>query len=122
MDVKFLDTYALVEISNGNPKFTHFLNESFVILDLILAEFYGILLREYNEKTANFWCKKFEIFSYSANLDLLKKAVKYRQENKEKNFSFFDATGYVYAQENNMKFVTGDQAFEDVVGVEYIKK
>lgn len=44
---KYLDTYALIEIYLGNKKFTIYLDEDFVINDLTLAEFYGILLREY---------------------------------------------------------------------------
>ena len=47
MDVKVLDTYVLWEIAIGNPKFIHYLEEDFVVNDLILAEFYGIFLREF---------------------------------------------------------------------------
>ena len=43
-------------------------------------------------------------------------------ENKKQNMSFFDCVGYVYARENNIKFVTGDKEFEKKEGVLFIKK
>ncbi len=55
MDVKkYLDTYDLMEISQGNPKFNIYLDSDFIITDLTLAEFYGVILRRYNEQTAEY--------------------------------------------------------------------
>ena len=122
-EIKFcLDTYALVEIKLGNPKFNNFLNSKFVVNDITLAEFYSVLLREENEATSDYWFKKFENYSIPVSREILKKAVKFRHENKKRNLSFFDCVGYIFAIENNMKFVTGDRQFEDREGVEYIKK
>lgn len=122
MDVdKSLDTYALVEISKGNPDFADILNQDFVILDLILTEFYGVLLREQNEEIANLWYKRLESYVKTAHLKTIIKAVKYRQENKKQNLSFFDCVGYMFALDNNMKFVTGDKEFKDKIGVEFVK-
>ncbi len=121
MGIKFLDTYALIEISRGNPNFMHLLNQDFVILDLILAEFYNVLIRKQEEKIANFWYKRLEGYVNIASLPILIKAMKYRYDNRKQNLSFFDAVGYIYARENNMKFVTGDKEFKDKDGVEFIK-
>ena len=121
MDVKFLDTYVLIEISKGNQKFLKYLNEQFVISDLILIEFYNVLLREQNEELAEYWYKKFEFFALPVTRETLKKAVKYRVANKNKNLSFFDCVGYIFAVENNMKFVTGDKEFQNKDGVEFLK-
>jgi len=44
-----------------------------------------------------------------------------KKENKKKNLSFFDCAGYIFARENNYKFVTGDKEFENLPNVEYIK-
>src|SRR3989344_9015806 len=117
--MKCLDTYALVEISRGNPNFSNYLNENSIIPDLIFAEFYSVILREYNEKTANYWFRQIESRLVPINVHTMIKAVKFRQENKKQNLSFFDCVGYTYAIENGMKFVTGDREFKDKVGVEF---
>jgi len=119
--MKCLDTYALVEIHNENPNFISYINEEFVIPNLIMAEFYSIILRDYNEKTADYLLKRFEAYVEDINLHTIIKAVKFRQANKKQNLSFFDCVGYIFAKENGMKFVTGDKEFQDQEGVEFVK-
>ena len=119
--MKCLDTYALIEIHDENPNFMSYLNQEIIIPELIMAEFYSIILREHNEKTANYLLEKFKAFLAPVNLNTLIKAVKYRQEKKKQNLSFFDCVGYVFALENNMKFVTGDKEFEHLPNVEFKK-
>ena len=41
-----LDTYALVEIAEGNPKFTFLIEEKVIIPGTTLAEFYWVLLNK----------------------------------------------------------------------------
>lgn len=122
MDVNFLDTYALIEISRGNPRFKPYFQNNFIILDLILAEIYSVLLRDQNEEIANLWCKKLESYIETAPLSTLINAVKYRKQHKSQNLSFFDCVGYIYSKENNLNFVTGDEQFENKEGVIFIKK
>ncbi len=123
MDVKMkcLDTYALIEIHDENPNFLPYLRQEFVIPDLTMAEFYSVILRDYNEKTADYLLKKFDPFVAPVDFGIIIKAVKYRHEHKKQNLSFFDCVGYIFARENNMKFVTGDKEFENKDGVEFIK-
>lgn len=117
-----LDTYALIEMRNGNPKFVHYLNSNFVIADITLAEFYGVILREQGDEKAEYWLNKLQSFSREVSLSVLIEAVKFRHENKGKNLSWVDAIGYIFAKQNNYLFVTGDKEFEDIKGVEYVKK
>ncbi len=119
---KCLDTYALVEIAKGNSKFAEYLNSQFVICDLTLAEFYGVILREEGEKVAAYWFKKLENYSSSTDLDTLIEAIKFRQEHKKSHISFFDAVGYVFSLKNGRLFVTGDKEFENFPNVEFKKK
>ncbi len=121
MDIKCLDTYALVEIHFGNPKFTVFFNEEVVITDITLTEFYGDLYRKYNFKTAEYWFRKLAPISQVVSKEILVKAIKYKVDHKKQNLSFFDCVGYIFARENKMKFVTGDKEFEDKEGVEFVK-
>ncbi len=119
--MKCLDTYALLEINNGSPAFTGLLSEDLVITDVTMAEFYAIMYRTYNLQTADYWHKKLSFFCRPVSRDILLKASKFRVDNSKQNLSFFDCVGYIYALENNMKFVTGDKEFRFRKGVEFIK-
>ncbi|OGI64939.1 hypothetical protein A2642_02440 [Candidatus Nomurabacteria bacterium RIFCSPHIGHO2_01_FULL_39_10] len=120
--MKCLDTYTLVEIEAGNPKFAKFLNEEFVITDLTMAEFYGDLYKKYDQKTAEYWLKKLSPFCQTVSRDIIIQAVQYRIDNKSQNLSFFDCIGYLFSLHHNIKFVTGDKEFRHKENVEFIQK
>ncbi|MEK6886815.1 MAG: PIN domain-containing protein [Nanoarchaeota archaeon] len=117
-----LDTYALVEIYLGNEKFAQYLNVDFVINDFTLAEFYGVLLKEYGEDEAELWLKKLERYAVPINREILIRAIKFRYQHKKQNISFFDAVGYVFSIKNGYYFVTGDKEFQHLPNVEFKKK
>ena len=117
-----MDTYALVEIAEGNPKFAKYLNAQFVITDVNLAEFFGVLLRDKDQETAEFWYRTFETYAVPADKALLIEAVKFRYEHRKADISFFDAVGYTFAIKHGYLFVTGDKEFEKFGGVEFVKK
>lgn len=119
---KCLDTYALAEIADENPKFKEYLNLPFVIADTTLAEFYSVLLREEGEAVADYWYKKLERYSLPVSKEILIEAVKFRQKHKKNNISFFDAVGYIFSIKNGYLFVTGDKEFENLSNVEFKKK
>ncbi|MFH1290456.1 MAG: PIN domain-containing protein, partial [Nanoarchaeota archaeon] len=112
----------LVEIANGNPKFTGYINSDFVITDLTLAEFYAVLLREEGEQVADYWFKKLERYAKSLDKETLIEAIKFRYAHRKTNISFFDAAGYVFSVKNGYYFVTGDKEFEKFDFVEFKKK
>jgi len=117
-----LDTYALMEIYLGNEKFAKYLNLDFVINDFTLAEFYGVLLKEYGESEADLWFKKLERYSLQVNRRILIDAIKFRYEHTKRDISFFDAVGYIFSIKNGCYFVTGDKEFEKFPNVEFKKK
>lgn len=117
-----LDTYALIEIYLGNKKFSEYLNTEFVINDLILAEFYGVLLKEYGQSEADSWLKKLERYSLQVSRKILIEAVRFRHEHKKQDISLFDAVGYIFSLRNGYFFVTGDKEFEKLKNVEFKKK
>ncbi|MEK6893587.1 MAG: PIN domain-containing protein [Nanoarchaeota archaeon] len=119
---KCLDTYALVEIYLGNEKFAEYLNVDFIINDLTLAEFYGVLLKEYGLEEAELWLKKLEGYSIQVDKETLIEAIKFRYENKKQNISFFDSVGDIFSVKNGGYFVTGDKEFENLPNVEFKKK
>lgn len=117
-----LDTYALVEIAKGNPKYAEYLISTYVITDLTLAEFYAVLLREEGEKVADYWYKKLERFSLPVNKEMLIEAIKFRYEHRKQEISFFDAAGYIFSLKQGYCFVTGDKDFANLPNVEFRKK
>jgi len=97
-----LDTYALIEITKVNKKFTELLDSDFVISDITMVEFYSIIYKEHNKKTADYWYKKFSSFCESVSIDILLSATRFRIDNAKKGFSFFDCVGYIFALEKNL--------------------
>lgn len=123
MDVKkCLDTYALMEISQNNPDFDIYLDSDFVITDLTLVEFYGVILKRYDEQTAEYWFKKLGQYALSVEKTILKEAVKFRYRHKKSDISFFDAVGYMFSVKKGYVFVTGDKEFKGFKNVEFKKK
>ncbi|MEK6932308.1 MAG: PIN domain-containing protein [Nanoarchaeota archaeon] len=117
-----LDTYALMEIYLGNEKFAEYLNVDFVINDLTLAEFYGVLLKEYGEGEAELWFKKLERYSLPIIKEILIEAIKFRYEHRKQDISFFDSVGYIFSINNGYHFVTGDKEFKGLPNVEFKTK
>ena len=119
--IKHLDTYVLWEINRGNPRFLQYLQEPFLISELTLVEYYGVLLREYNDQTAEYWIRQLKKHMQLVPFEILLKAMKFRDEKKKQDISFFDAVGYIFAKESGAIFVTGDKEFKDLPSVEFIK-
>jgi|SRR3989344_781466 len=120
--MKCLDTHALIEISEANPRFSDYKDSEFVINDITLAEFYGVILRNKGKELADFWLRKLEPYSVKVIRGVLIEAVKFRHENKKRDISFFDAVGYIFSIKNGCSFVTGDKEFKDFPNVEFRKK
>lgn len=120
--MKCLDSYALVEICDGNPNFMPLLKEKTAITDLTMTEFYANLYKKYGTPTADYWHRKLNSLCRFVSREILIKAVKYRIDNNKQKLSFFDCVGYVYACENKMVFVTGDKEFKEKPNVEFMQK
>jgi predicted nucleic acid-binding protein len=110
-----------MEIDKGNPHYLPIISFDFKLCDVILSEFYWVLLREGREKEAGGWLDKIKSSSEPSSLSLMIEAVKFRSENKKLNLSFPDALGYIHAKNNHGTFVTGDKAFQKLPHVKYIK-
>jgi len=108
----FLDTYALIEIAEGNPKYEKYLESDAVTLKANLAELFYFLLKKYEEKTANFFFNKFSGIAAEFPLEVIPKAMMFRYKHKKTRFSYIDCFGYAYALEYKRFFLTGDRAFE----------
>ncbi|MGD9275616.1 MAG: PIN domain-containing protein [Candidatus Pacearchaeota archaeon] len=117
----FFDSYAVIELIEGNSNYAKYSNESFVITIFNLTEIYWFALREYSEKEAGKIYDYFSQFVIKINDETLKHAIKFRIKNKKKDLSYADCIGYIYALKNDMKFLTGDKEFGKLKNVEFVK-
>ena len=117
----FLDTYALIEIAEGSPKYQKYIDSDAVALKDNLAELYYFLLKKYDEKTADFFLDKFSKIAVELPLTVIAKAMVFRQTHIKIRFSYIDCLGYTYALENGMPFLTGDRGFEGMENVELVR-
>jgi predicted nucleic acid-binding protein len=117
----FFDSYALIEILLGNPKYKDYKDYSFVFTKLNLSEiYYSFLLK--NSIKAEKILETYEDNIIDFSIDIIRKAMKFRFENKKLNLSYADCIGYICALENNLKFLTGDEKFKNMANVEFVGK
>ena len=117
----FLDTYALIEIAEGNPKYQKYLESDAVTLKDNLAELYYFLLKKYDEKVADFFLDKFSKLTDELSITIIAKAMVFRYKHAKKRFSYIDCLGYIYALEDKRIFLTGDRSFNSMQNVEIIR-
>lgn len=117
-----LDTYALVEIALENNQFKDLLKRPFIVPDMALAEFYGLMLQRQGAQKAEEICRRFEFYSIPTPTRLLIDAVVMRKKHKKANFSLTDTAGYVLARHLKLPFITGDKSFKEFPGVEFRSK
>jgi len=118
----FFDSYAIVEIVAGNQSYSKFINEPVTITIFNLAEIYWSAILNLEEKKAEEIYETYSACIKTISDEVLKEAIKFRKKHKNKDLSYTDCIGYIYALKNNMKFLTGDREFEAMGNVEFIKK
>ncbi len=116
----FFDSYAIIELIEGNPAYFPYKQSRMATTTLNLIEVHYHLLRKFGERFA-------EAFFRS----LLNAAVDYvpsipganvmRYSMRKKDISTTDCLGYIVAQSAGMKFLTGDKEFKNMPNVEFVK-
>ena len=117
----FFDTYAIIEIIEENKNYDRYKDEEIITSILNVGELYYALLKK-NAEAAEIWYEKLKQSAVLINVEIIKKAMKFRFENKNKKFSSIDCVGYVLAKERNLIFLTGDEGFKEMENVEFVKK
>jgi len=119
----FFDTYALVELVKGDRNYLKYKSSNIVTTKLNLVELYAALLRDYDEKKAEFYYNFYSKYCININDDIIKEAVKLylsmRKENKKPNY--IDCIGYLIALKLDIRFLTGDEEFKNMKNVEFVK-
>ncbi len=121
MSQHFLDSYALIEMLEGNPKFDHYNDTDFSITKLNLIEIHYYLIKKHDPRAIEI-TESLAVSVVEFDLSVIFDANKFRLKNKPKEFSTADCIGYVCALKNKLQFVTGDSEFEGLPGVEFVTK
>ena len=117
----FYDTYAIISLIEGNENYSKYKSKIITTSILNLAELYNVFLRSHGKQTANYWAKKLNLNLLEIDKDSMIKSVEFRFENKKENLSLTDCLGYILALKNKVKFLTGDEKFENKKNVEFVK-
>ena len=121
MNETFLfDTYALIEIINKNLNYEPYTKAGIIINDFVFSEYCYLLMRK-NVKDAQNLIDEVSSAIVCPNAEVIKKAMRFRVDNKKKNLSMTDSISYIMAKELGVKFLTGDKEFETLDGVEFVK-
>ena len=119
--VIFLDTYAMVEIFEGNKKYLVYKSTNSVTTRFNLFEFYYVILSKYGKEKADITFNNYKYIAREVDDHVLKSGAIFKLENKKKRFSFTDCIGYKYAESISAKFLTGDYVFKGFPNVEFVQ-
>lgn len=120
--ILFYDTYAFLEIINGNPNYKHYLkNIGITTTKLNLMELYYRLYILHGINKAEFYYQKYKPFVVEVSDSIIKKAMIFKAENKSKDLSYVDCIGYIFAKDNKIRFLTGDVQFKEMDNVEFVQ-
>ena len=119
----FWDTYAIIELENGNPSYAKYSNYPIILTIFNLAEVYWVVLNQLGELESERIYESYKPAVIDIDDETLKEAIKFRKKvYKNKKISYADAIGYIYALKNNLIFLTGDKEFKDLENVEFVQR
>ena len=117
----FFDTYAVVELLEGNPRYAPYKEEVVTLTIFNLAEIYWVALNKLGKQQADDIFREYRPAAVEIDDETLKEAIAFRKSHKKRGLSYADCVGYIYAKRHRMKFLTGDKEFEDFSNVEFVK-
>ena len=114
----YLDTYALIEILQGNPNYDKYSEFHGITSLMNLYELYFSLLKRAGKEVAAVQFKKFRSILFEVTEEHITKAAEIKVKH---NLSYIDALGYAISGVEKVKFLTGDNDFKDLSNVEFVK-
>lgn len=117
-DKYFADSYALIEMLKGKESYTPYRKAQQVFLKVNLAEcIYALLkLGKYEQNIISLLSPSIIPLSTSAIIT----GMKLKYQLRKRKLSYIDCLGYATACELNIPFLTGDNEFKDLPGVEFV--
>jgi predicted nucleic acid-binding protein len=117
----FFDSYALIEIFQGNKNYKKYKEEEAITSFLHVFEVYYALKRVLEDKDFKDFFYRLRNFCVDLEYEWIPEAVDFKLKNKSANLSYADCLGYIIAKEKGVKFLTGDKEFEKLPNVEFVK-
>ena len=120
-DIFFADTYAIIEIIRGNPRYAGYADSVIITSPLNLMELYYHFLHDFDEDTAEKYFAVYSQFVMPVSDSAIKQGMHFKLSHKKEKLSYIDCVGYTLAATSGVKFLTGDREFKDLENVEFIK-
>jgi len=117
----FFDSYALIEVARGSQAYSPFSSVSPVFTKLNLFEVYYALLRENAFDSAGKVLSKLYPLTVDFDASDITRAAQMRIHYAGRRLSMTDCIGYVVSQRLGLPFLTGDNEFRDIAGVQFVK-
>jgi hypothetical protein len=120
----YLDSYAIIEMARGNPRYLRFRSEPGITARANLLEVYYILAQQGHEDLARVCLHTLGPPAVELPLALIPKVARFRLDQlgaTGRRFSYVDAFGYVYARENGYTLLTGAHEFEGLPDVMFVR-
>jgi hypothetical protein len=120
----FYDSYAIIEIARGSPRYSRFRRAEGVTSKLNLLEVYFILAREGYEDLAEDCYRTHVRAAIDFPSEFLPLASRFLLSwlgATRRRFSYVDALGYTYALASGYDFLTGAHEFEGLPGVQFVR-
>jgi uncharacterized protein len=117
----FFDSYAIIEIINGNENYRFVANSNIITSTMNLAEVYYALLIGKNKETAELVLEKFDFEFLDVTSEIAIDSALFRYKHKKQKLSYIDCVGYILSKKNGLAFLTGDKEFEKIDGVKFVK-
>ena len=117
----FFDSYAIIEILNGNLPYLKFKEVKVVTGILNIGEVYHGMLKKNGKEAADNWFNNFHFELVEITPDVMVQSVYFRHINRKNDISLADSVGYKLSLKHNLKFLTGDRQFENMPNVEFVK-
>lgn len=115
----FFDTYAFFEVINGNQKYKIYIKSQVVTTIFNLAELNYGLKKKMSKEDSDNYTEKYYRYIVDISLEDIKMAMDFKTIHK--HLSIPDVIGYTVAKRLGVKFLTGDDDFEGMENVEFVK-
>lgn len=120
----FYDSYAVLAYTSGRQAYRNYFEEQDGFLTkLNLLEIFYRTLGKYDFRAASDILQSFSKYLIDFESEDISGSMKLRLELKRKGHdaSYADALGYFLSRKLGIKFLTGDRAFRDLTGVEFLE-
>ena len=117
----FYDSYSVLAYLSDRPGYAiYFEKNTGVLTRLNLMEVCYAILRRHGARAAHQVLEAYSTYEIDFSLSDVEEAMQLRHELRNLELSYADALGYFISKKEGLRFLTGDVAFKELPGVEYL--